>query len=90
MNVDTNTDRDTDIIGDRDIVTGKQDTGLAASQANEEGKKRQHDLSTWEVTRIGPMLTTGGYDWVQIGWYEKQKSRNITIHLLLYNTTIAS
>lgn len=26
------------------------------------------DGSTWTVTRIGPFRTTGGYDWVQIGW----------------------
>lgn len=26
------------------------------------------DGSTWTVTRIGPFKTTGGYDWVQMGW----------------------
>mmetsp|Transcript_2663 Transcript_2663/g.3992 ORF Transcript_2663/g.3992 Transcript_2663/m.3992 type:complete len:665 (-) Transcript_2663:132-2126(-) len=26
------------------------------------------DGSTWSVTRIGPMITRGGYDWTQIGW----------------------
>ena len=26
------------------------------------------DKSTWSITRIGPMITTGGLDWVQIGW----------------------
>jgi hypothetical protein len=28
----------------------------------------QEDNSAWEVTRIGPFTTTGGYDWLQIGW----------------------
>ena len=26
------------------------------------------DGSHWEVTRIGPFYTKGGYDWLQIGW----------------------
>ncbi len=26
------------------------------------------DGSTWSVSRIGPFRTTGGYDWVQVGW----------------------
>jgi hypothetical protein len=26
------------------------------------------DQSTWSITRIGPIYSTGGYDWVQIGW----------------------
>ena len=26
------------------------------------------DGSRWTVNRIGPFVTTGGYDWVQIGW----------------------
>lgn len=26
------------------------------------------DTSSWEITRIGPFKTTGGYDWLQIGW----------------------
>lgn len=26
------------------------------------------DGSTWTITRIGPFVTTGGYDWVQVGW----------------------
>ena len=25
-------------------------------------------LGQWEVTRIGPIRTTGGYDWLQVGW----------------------
>lgn len=28
----------------------------------------EEDESQWEITRIGPFYTTGGYDWVQIGW----------------------
>ena len=23
---------------------------------------------TWDITRLGPFRTTGGYDWLQIGW----------------------
>lgn len=26
------------------------------------------DGSRWTVNRIGPFVTTGGYDWVQVGW----------------------
>eukprot|EP01034_Spumella_vulgaris_P034353 gene34353-42370_t len=26
------------------------------------------DDSTWTLTRIGPIKSTGGYDWLQIGW----------------------
>eukprot|EP00602_Paraphysomonas_sp_CaronLab_P007625 CAMPEP_0185022866 /NCGR_PEP_ID=MMETSP1103-20130426/5566_1 /TAXON_ID=36769 /ORGANISM="Paraphysomonas bandaiensis, Strain Caron Lab Isolate" /LENGTH=649 /DNA_ID=CAMNT_0027555137 /DNA_START=113 /DNA_END=2062 /DNA_ORIENTATION=- len=26
------------------------------------------DGSTWAVTRVGPMHTNGGYDWLQLGW----------------------
>lgn len=26
------------------------------------------DGAQWEITRIGPFYTTGGYDWVQVGW----------------------
>lgn len=29
---------------------------------------RTGEQSQWTVTRIGPMRTHGGYDWVQIGW----------------------
>jgi hypothetical protein len=25
-------------------------------------------IHQWEITRIGPFRTTGGYDWTQIGW----------------------
>lgn len=28
----------------------------------------EEDNSQWEITRIGPFITTGGYDWIQIGW----------------------
>jgi hypothetical protein len=33
------------------------------TEEGESGKLRQ-----WEITRIGPFVTTGGYDWLQIGW----------------------
>lgn len=26
------------------------------------------DGSRWTVTRLGPFITTGGYDWTQVGW----------------------
>jgi hypothetical protein len=26
------------------------------------------DGSRWTVTRLGPFVTTGGYDWTQVGW----------------------
>lgn len=29
---------------------------------------KNDDNSQWSVTRVGPFFTTGGYDWVQVGW----------------------
>ena len=28
----------------------------------------EENAHQWEISRIGPFITTGGYDWVQIGW----------------------
>lgn len=41
----------------------KKKTILAASCHLDEGNGRY-----WDITRIGPFTTTGGYDWLQIGW----------------------
>jgi hypothetical protein len=39
------------------------------------------DGSSWDITRIGPFRTTGGYDWLQIGW---DNIWNISEKLKLY------
>lgn len=41
----------------------KKKSILASTCHLDEGDGRQ-----WEITRIGPFTTTGGYDWIQIGW----------------------
>jgi hypothetical protein len=31
-------------------------------------RRNDGDNSHWELTRIGPFTTVGGYDWIQVGW----------------------
>ena len=41
-----------------DFTTKKPKSFLSS-----ECKLKQDDGSTWDITRIGPIRTTGGYDW---------------------------
>jgi len=46
-----------------DFTTKKPKSFLAS-----ECQIKQDDGSEWDITRIGPIRSTGGYDWLQIGW----------------------
>ena len=52
-----------------DYASYKSKTFLASTcQTPSKEAVKAGTRPTWEVTRIGPIKTYGGYDWVQIGW----------------------
>jgi len=47
-----------------DFQTAPEKSIMASFCSIEDSDEGSH----WEVTRLGPFTTTGGYDWLQVGW----------------------
>lgn len=56
--------------GFRTDYTSFKPKAFMASTCQTESKEevKEGPKPMWEVTRIGPIRTYGGYDWVQLGW----------------------